>query len=236
LSDVSVPAPGGATSTQGYEPKSALKSVALSLFINAVLPFVIYKVLEPHFPSGSVMPLLYASSFPVLDLAFGLIRKRSVDAIAVIALFGIAWSVSSVLFAGEIRLAMIYGATQGYVIAAVFFGSMLIGKPVLFFIFRQFAAGNDLDARVRFGVVNEKDGWRTIRIATVVWTVGILVLTTISLTLARLLPPATYILTNNVINIAVNIALVIWSIRFVRPRLTRVGMQMQASGASNAAS
>ena len=43
----------------------------------------------------------------------------------------------------------------------------------------------------------------------------------IALTLAVLLPPATYLLVNNIVNTAVNIALLIWTIRFVRRRLTR---------------
>jgi len=224
LSEISAPAAGGpvATGPQSFQPKSALKSVLTSILVNAVLPFVLYNVLEPLFPAHSVMPLLYACAFPVLGLAVGLIRTRSVDAIAVIVLFGLVYSVVSTLLAGEIRRAMIWGATQGFVIGAIFLATVFFGKPILFFIVRQFAAGNDPQARARFGTVNEKDGWRTMRIATLVWTAGIFVMSILSIVLARTLPPATYLLANNIINIAVNLALVAWSTQFIRPRLMRV--------------
>ena len=237
---------------QRWDPKAAFKSVAVSLLVNGVCPFGLYKVLSggtlpafvwrvapeaalllqgigsllPHYPNGSIMPLLWASAFPVLGLLVGLVRTRAIDFIAVIALFSITYSVIATILAGEIRLAMILGATQGFVIAAIFGITALMGKPVLFFISRQFVAGNDPEARRRFAVVNEADRGRTFFIASMVWIVGILTMAVASIVLALLLEPATYLLLNNIINMVVNIALVVWSIRFTRPRLTKVAEEM----------
>src|SRR4051812_2720593 len=105
---------------QTFDPKAVLGSVAISIIINGVLPFALYKILVPYFPSGSIMPLLYAGAFPIIGLGISLIRTRVVDVISIFALFGIAYSVATTVLAGQIRLAMILGSTQGFVIAAAF--------------------------------------------------------------------------------------------------------------------
>ena len=227
MSDVLSPgAESGASGPQGFDPKAALRSVAVSLVVNGALPFVLYKILVPYFSPGSVMPLLYASAFPVLWLGFGYVRTRMVDAIALIVLFGIVYSVVATLLAGEVRWAMILGATQNFVIAGAFFVSALMGRPVIFFIVRQFVAGNDPARRLRFAAVNEADGGRTFYIATMVWAVGTAALGGLSLLLAVTLAPATYLLVNNFANTAINILLVVWTIRFVRPRLIQVAARI----------
>jgi hypothetical protein len=206
----------------GFDPKTVLRSVALSIFLNGVMPFLVYKLLEPHFAPHSIVPFLYASAFPLVGLAFTYIRNRLVDTIAVIALFGISYSIVSALLAGELRLAMIVGATQGFVVAAAFLVSALIKRPIIFFITRQFAAGNDPERRAFFARVNEADGGRTFFIATVVWAAGIALLGGISLALAATLPAGAYLLVNNIVNTAINIALVVWSLRFVQARFGRI--------------
>lgn len=217
MSEAGQQAAGGAPE---FDSKQALKSVGVSIAVNGVAPFVLYKILVPYFPAGSVMPLLYAGAFPIVGLIVSFVRTRVVDAIAIIALFGIFYSVVSTLVAGELRLAMIIGATQGFVVAAVFLASALIDRPVLFFIARQFVAGNDPARRQRFAAVNAADGGRTFYVATMAWVAGLSAIAGVGLALAIALAPDTYLLVNNVIGTAITVALVVWTARFVRPRMT----------------
>ncbi len=231
MSEVLIPAAeeGIDANAQAFDPRTALRSVAISIVVNGVLPFALYKFLVPYFHSGSIMPLLYASAFPLIGLSVALIRTGSIDAIAIFALFGIVYTVGATLLAGEVRLAMIFGATQGFLIALAFFVSALIGRPIIYFIARQFFAGNDTGRRASFAALHIADGGRTFFIATMVWALGIAALGGAGLTLAMTLPPATYLLTNNIVNTAVNVLLVVWTIRFVRPRLTRVGERLASA-------
>ncbi len=221
MSEVLLPAAEEAivSHDQAFDPKSAMRSVGISILVNGVLPFALYKILVPYFPSGSVMPLLYASAFPVIGLIVGLVRTRVVDAIAIFALFGIVYSVATTLLAGEVKLALILGSTQGFLIAGVFLASALIRRPIMFFMVRQFVAGNDLARRTRFAAVDQADRGRTFFIATMVWACAIALLGSMSLGLAFTLPPATYLLVNNIVNTAVNLILLVWTIRFVRGRM-----------------
>jgi hypothetical protein len=228
MSEVLIPAAeeGVGAGAQAFNSKAALRSVAVSIVVNGVLPFALYKILVPDFPAGSIMPLLYASAFPLVGLSVGLIRTRAIDAIACFALFGIAYSVVSTLLAGEIRLAMIVASTQAFLIAGFFCISALVGKPIIFFIVRQLAAGNDVQRRAQFTAVNAADNGQTCFIATMVWAAGIAGLGVVALTLALTVPPATYLLVNNIVNTAVNVLLVIWTIRYVRSHLTAAGARM----------
>lgn len=228
MSEVIEPSAQGAGAQAGYDPRAALRSVAVSLLVNAVAPFAVYKVLAPHFAANSIVPLLYASVFPILGLVVGLVRTRVIDAIAMFALFGLAYSLTTTLLAGEVHLALIVGATQGFVIATVFLVSALAGRPLLFFIARQFVAGNSPERRARFAAINEQDGGRTFFTATMMWAGGILLLTLVSLGLAFVLVPATYILVNNIINIAVNLVLVAATIRFIRSRFEPLANKLPA--------
>jgi hypothetical protein len=228
MSEVIDPAAETAAVQAGYDPKAALKSVTLSILVNAAAPFATYKILAPHFHANSIVPLLYASAFPILGLIAGLVRTRVIDAIAIFALFGIAYSLATTLLAGEVHLALILGATQGFIIAAVFLVSALIKRPILFFISRQFMAGNDPIARARFAAIHELDRGRTYYLVTMLWAGATFSLSLASICLALALTPATYILLNNILNTAVNLVLVVLTFRFVRRRLEPLADKLQA--------
>jgi len=235
MTDVLAPAAEAAPAlaqAPSFDRKAALRSIGISIVVNAVLPFATYKILAPYFPPNSILPLLYASAFPLIGLVISLVRTRTVDAIAMFALFGMAYSITTTVLAGEVHLALIIGSSQGFVIAALFFVSALVGRPLLYYISRQFNAGSDPAGQEHFALLNEADGGRTFYIGTMVWAAGTLALSISSLVLALILEPAPYLLVNNIINIAANIVLVAWTIRFSSTRLAKVGERLAAEAAA----
>jgi hypothetical protein len=205
-----------------FKPLKAIGSVGLSLFINGVCPYLLYRQLEPHFPAGSLSPLLYASLFPLFGLAFNLIRTRTVDFIALIALFEISYNIAAALLASTVRWALIFRASEGFIVAAVFLVSALVGRPLIFYISRQFAAGADPEARRHFAALDAADKGRTFLIASLAWAIGIGLMTAFNLTLALTVAPADYLLAAQVASTTVNVLLVVWTIRFSSRRLERV--------------
>src|SRR4029077_6098705 len=105
-------------------------------------------------------------------------------AIAIFALFGIIYSIATTILAGEVRLSRILGATQGLLLSGGFLVSPLVPRPIIYFIVRQFSAGNDPAMRAQIAAVNEADGMRTCSIASLVWAVGIALLGVLSIVLA----------------------------------------------------
>jgi hypothetical protein len=226
MSEQSIPA---GAAPRDFDRKAAYRSIGISLIINGALPYAIYKFLAPHYPPTSVLPFVYASAFPVVGLVANFIRSRVVDMIAVIALIGLSYAVITALLAGEIRFAMIMSSMQNFVIAALFLGSVLIGRPMIFYISRQFAAGNDPVFRQMFTAANAHDGGRACRNATLVWVVALIGMGITAYVLAKTLSPANYLLAANVMNIVVNVVLVVWTIRYVSVHLERAGEALRAA-------
>jgi hypothetical protein len=204
-----------------FNPLHALRSVGQSLLVNGVCPYILYRVLQPHYPDGSVMPLVYASIFPLLGLVVGLVRTRMVDFIAVLALFEISYNVVTALLASNVHWAVILRSSEGFLVSAAFLIFTLIGHPPIRYIARQFAVGNDPVKLKEFNAADTADKGRTFFIASMAWVVAILFQTSLNLTLAVMLTPANYLLVTQFVNITVNVVMVAWTVRFTSRRLER---------------
>jgi hypothetical protein len=204
-----------------FNPLHAARSVGQSLLVNGVCPYFLYRMLQPHYPDGSVMPLVYASIFPLVGLVFGLLRTRIVDFIAVLALFEISYNVVTGLLSSNVHWAVILRSSEGFIVSATFLVFTLIGHPPIRYIARQFAAGTDPMRLKEFAYADAADKGRTFLLASMVWVVAILFQTSLNLTLALTVTPANYLLSAQFVNIAINVTMVVWTIRFTSRRLER---------------
>ncbi len=206
---------------QGPNRAQMFRSIGLSLVVNAATPFAIYRLTAPHYPSESVIPLLYATVAPALWLAYNTIRNRTVDAISIIAICETIATITVTLLAKNVGWALIARALQGSVVGLAFAGSALIGRPVVYYIARQFAVGASPERAAGFDMAHALDKGRTFAIATLVWAAGLIAVSLISATLAATLPHATYILVAPILGIGSTAALAGWTIRFSTTRLMR---------------
>ncbi len=211
--------PGTVTPGGGFNPLAAARSIGLSLLINGICPYILYRTLEPHYPAGSTVPLLYASLFPVFGLVFNFVRTRTVDFIAAIALFEITFNVSATLLASSVRGALLARALQGLLTASVFMGSVAIGRPLVFYIARQFVVGAAPERAEGFAYVNEADKGRTFRIITLAWGCVIAATSLVHVLLVLTLKPADYLLVAQFLSMGMNIVMIVWTIRFSQSRL-----------------
>lgn len=65
---------------------SGLWSIGGSLLINGLGAYVVYRLAQPHFGDQSVVPLVLSALVPGINTGIGLLVKRRIDVIAVIAL------------------------------------------------------------------------------------------------------------------------------------------------------
>ena len=205
---------------RGPDRGAMMRNIGGSLLLNALLPFLIYHYSAPYYPHDSVIPLLYSTIVPALWLGFGIVRKRSVDAIAIIAVAEVTVTIAVTLLASNVGWALIARSAQGALVGLVFAGSVLIGKPIIYYIGRQFVVGTNPERAARFDAAHTADKGRTFAIATLIWAAGLIVISAIHVTLAALATPATYLLVAPIIGIGGNLALIWWTIRFSTTRLT----------------
>jgi hypothetical protein len=208
-----------------FNPLHAARSIGLSIFINGVCPYILYRMLAPHYPAGSVTPLVYASFFPILGLVLGHIRTRMIDFIAVLALFEISYNIVTALAAPNVHWAIVLRSSEGFIVASVFLGLTLARHPPIFYIARQFVTAGNPARREGFLAAHVADKGRTFTIASLAWVAAILIQTSLNLTLALTITPANYLLSAQFLNTTINVAMVAWTIRFTSRRLERYAPQ-----------
>lgn len=103
--------------------------LGLSLIINGLCPFLLYRVLESHFPAGGVMPLLYASMFPALGSILGNVRKGTVDVIAMIVMAALAMHIVVTLIARNVGITLVAISLDGTLIGLVLIVSAMVRRP-----------------------------------------------------------------------------------------------------------
>jgi hypothetical protein len=203
----------------GRNRASMIRSIAINLFINIVCPYAIFRILVPHYPAGSVVPLLWSGLLPAGEFLLTLSRRRVLDAVSTIVLFQILFSLLTTLFAADVHWALVWGASQDGILGLVFLLSALAGYPVIRYYARQFVAANDPVRAAAFDVSVTQDGKRAFKIVTLVWAFALIGLCAVKLILTAALPPAAYLLFGPSLGSAVIVVLVWWTVRFVRPRL-----------------
>ncbi|MBV9046079.1 MAG: hypothetical protein JO167_00585 [Alphaproteobacteria bacterium] len=208
-----------ATTASGtFNRARAFRSIAISIAINAVCPYLIYRYLEPRYPAGSLTPLLASTVFPLLGLVFGAIRQRTLDMIALISLVEIVISIVVTMASSDIRFALIARALQGTLTGVFFLFTVLIRRPLFYYVARQFVAGSSPAAVAPFDEAQARDGGRTFRNLTMLWGVGTILISFVNLWLAQNATPANYLLIAPILGIGCNVAMVAWTIGYATRR------------------
>src|ERR1700742_1973971 len=104
--------------------------LVLDLAVNIVAPVLIYD--RTHGAFGDVKALLLSSIPPLLWAVGGFIRNRRVDAIAIIAMAGIALSILAFFGGGSAQFLQLREKMVTLLIALAFLGSAAIGKPLIY--------------------------------------------------------------------------------------------------------
>lgn len=210
-----------AAASGGPDRSKIMRSLAGSLVLNALIPYLVYRFAEPHYPKGSIVPLLYSTVFPAFGLAYSLARKGAADAIAIIALIELTVTIAVTLVAKDVGWALIARSMQAALTGLVFMGTVLVGRPLIYYIARQFAVAGGPAGAARFEMAHKLDKGRTFAFATTIWACALFAVSGISLSIAITQPPATYILLAPIVSTVIEIPLIWWSIRFSVGRLMR---------------
>ena len=210
-SDVSRPAIGRT---------APFRAIGFSLIFNALCPYLLFRFLEPRFPAGSVLPLLYTTIFPIAGFLFGVLRKGTADAVALIVLAGIAIHLAFTIVSPDIGTALVLRSFQGAIIGSCFLLSAAIGRPVILYVARQFVTAGGPGRRERFDLAVADDRARTFTVVTVVWGVTYVTMSFVHAALALRLAPDQFVLISPIIGLATDLLLLGWSIRYTFRRMS----------------
>ena len=119
-------------------PAGLPANLPLEIGVNFVLPWLAYRLTQPHW--GETAGLIASAVPPLLWSLAELLRFRRIDALSVLALLGIALSAAAMALGGSPRLLLIRESLISGAVGMVFLVSMLLPRPLLFYIARATVA------------------------------------------------------------------------------------------------
>ncbi len=140
--------------------------------VNLALPWLAYTLAQPRW--GELGGLI-ASAIPPLLWSLGeLLRHRRLDALSVLVLVGIAMSLVGLALGGDGRILLVRESLASGAIGVVFLLSLLLDKPLVFYLARATMAREGDDAH---DVIAEwwatPGARRAVRVMTAVWGGGL---------------------------------------------------------------
>ena len=122
-------------------------SKLLPLAVNIASPLLIYTYAAPHF--GERNALILSSIPPILWSAIEIARFRRLDAVSLLAIIGIFLSLAALAFGGNPRLLLVRESLVTGIIGFLFLGSLLLPRPLMFYLARSTTAKGSAEEMVR---------------------------------------------------------------------------------------
>ena len=118
--------------------------VALDFLVNLGGPFLVYHLAEGHMSTTAA--LIWSSTPPIIWSVVQLLRSRTLDAMSMLVIAGIALSLIATLLGGSPRLLLIRESFITGIFGLIFLGSLLFPRPLLFQLVKTTVAKQGTDA------------------------------------------------------------------------------------------
>ena len=206
---------------------SVMRGLMISLIINVGLPLLIIRLLTQYAHTTELTALSVAAVVPLLSTVVELVRHRRLDIIAVFYLLGTLTSIIAIFLGGDARLLVIRESFFTGALGLACLLSLLLPRPLMFYVGRQMFAGNDTAKVANFNAAWQNPRARFVhRLITAVWGcvyVGEFILRVI---IAYTLPPTLAFGLGSTILIIVTAGTFIWMFAYIR-RVQQRGAQVQ---------
>ena len=170
-----------------------------------------YEALDGRY--GDTDALIASAMPPLLWSGFELAKTRRLDAISVIVVASIVFTLAATAMGGSARLIQIRDALVTGAMGVLFLASLLMEKPLIFYLARATSARNTESGAARFEAMWQNPGIRRIfRLMTAVWGAGLIVQTAVLCLLAWVWPISRYLLLGPFIGYGIFGLLLLWSL------------------------
>jgi hypothetical protein len=203
----------------------AVKALGKSVLINMLAPSLLYRLVAPHFDAHSLVPLAVSGLPPIAWLAYTVIKLHALDFLGLFAAENVIVSMAALILSHSEKQALVGRSLQNVVLAAIFLGSLAIGKPLVLYMARQLATGNDPSQRGGFDAAAMQP--RTIkayRVLTWGWTLGLLIKAAGSFYLASYATTSDYLVCSPLWDLVSDTLLVSWTMFYGRAKLSAFGV------------
>ena len=170
-----------------------------------------YQLLDAHY--GDTFSLIASAIPPLLFSIYELIKTRRVDAISVLVVAGIVFTVGATAMGGSARLIQIRDALVTGAIGVMFLVTLAMKRPMIFYLARATMARDTEAGAAAFETIWNRPGVPAMfQLMTAVWGVGLIAQTAVMCWLAWIWPISRYLLLSPFISYAIFGLLMAWSL------------------------
>ncbi len=206
---MSSPSPTPSATTPG----SAMRRVVPLLVRDVGVPYVAYLALHSAGWSNVAALAAGAAVFAAL-VVLGMARERRPNALGLVVFATLILAIVVTLITGNARVALARDAVVAGGLGAVFLGSLLVGKPLMYHLAQAMSPDTRLAARWAGSA-----GFRsTMRVVSLVWGLGLLADAGIRVGLALSLPVPAAATAISALTFVTVLGLVAWMLWYVRRR------------------
>lgn len=222
--------------TPKFDPASgggfSLRQAVPSLIFDAVLPVVTFDVLT-RMGVSTLSALVAGGIFPAANIARGWFKSHRLDALGMIVLTFLVLGTATSLISGNVFFALIKDSFMTALFGLICLGSLLGARPLMFYVSRQFVAGED-PQRIEWwnGLWKYPTFSSAMRFVTAGWGVVYLAEAAVRVLFALALTPATVVAISPVMAFGVTIAMIAWTRRYMMAMRERRLQEMKLEQAA----
>jgi len=211
-------------------PRFSFAQLLPTLIFDVALPIVIFNLLTLY-RMPTLWALLAGGLSPAVNNIRIWVRSRRLEPLGIIVMTFLAIGTATSLITGSVLFALVKESFLTATFGLICLLSLLAERPLLFYIMRQFVAGDDPQRIAWWNGLWEVPPFRAAqRLVTTVWGMAYLVEALLRVGFALLLPPAEVVSLSPVMAFIVLIALIAWTRRhFLALRERRLREQAAAA-------
>jgi hypothetical protein len=194
-----------------------LLRAAPEVFANFLAPYLVYQALDARW--GDRDALILSAIPPLLWSGYELWKTRRLDAISVVVVASILFTLGATAMGGSARLIQIRDALVTGAIGVMFLVSLVFRRPIIFYLARATMARKTADGEAEYEAVWEIAGVPAVfRWLTVLWGLGLVGQTACMCGLAWVCPISRYLLLSPFISAVIFGLLMVWSLFYISRR------------------
>jgi len=187
-----------------------------AVLLDVLLPFAGYQLLVGR-GVPAVVALSATAIFPLAGTLGGWLRERRPDTLGIISLVFIAAGLIATLVTGNPRLTLMKGSLLTGVFGLAFLGSLLLPRPLAFYLGRQMMTGGKPELIARWDALWQYPGFRYgNRVVSVVWGCGLVLEALLRILLALSLTTSMFLLLWSVLSYGIYATLLVWTVSYAR--------------------
>jgi intracellular septation protein A len=183
------------------------------LFFDVVLPIAVYNLLTSYGVS-TLWALAAGGVSPALNNLRSWVTSRRLEPLGIIVIALMAAGTAGSLISGSVLFALIKESFLTGVFGAICLGSLFAKRPLLFYIVRQFVAGDDKERLAWWnGLWQYPDFRRAMRFVTLIWGIAYVAEALVRVALALTLKPGAVVVISPIMGFGMLIVLIFWTQR-----------------------